>query len=132
ESQRRGADGLSPRAGRGAALPGSHPGRSRDGAQWLAPGRDERGSPPVCVGRALLHRGGCPPVRTLALSRVVLWAQSRREPSLGVWESCGRVSGGGPGGGLGRCGAEYLRGWWQQWRRGTVGSVAKLSFGGKI
>ena len=61
------------------------------------------------VGGALLHRGRCPPVGPLALSRVVLWAPSLWQPSLGFWESRGRVSGGGQGGGLGRCGAEYPR-----------------------
>src|SRR5215471_17002238 len=74
ESQRRRAHRLSARAGRSPALPGPGPWGSGGGAQWLAPRRDERGRPPVCVGGALRYRGGCPPVRALALSRLVLWA----------------------------------------------------------
>src|SRR5262249_40591497 len=113
ERQRRGAERLSARAGRGPALPGPGPSGSGGGAQWLAPRRDERGRPPVCVGGALRHRGRCPPVGPPVLSRVVVGAPSLWQPALGVWESRGRVSGGGQGGGLGRYGAEYRREWWQ-------------------
>src|SRR5262249_61018293 len=89
ERQRRGAERLSARAGRGPALPGPGPCGSGGGAQWLAPRRDERGRPAVCVGGALRHGGRCPPVGPLAPSPGVLWAPSLWPPALGVLEMPG-------------------------------------------